>query len=54
MMTGATMTRKIDCGIQSTAKGTLGISIVNSKNGKPIRLTDERWTDKLKDTASRV
>ena len=27
------------------------ISIVTSKNGKLIRLTDERWTDKLKDTA---
>ena len=27
------------------------ISIVTSKNGKLIRLTDERWTDKLKDAA---
>lgn len=26
-------------------------SIVTSKNGKLVRLTDERWADKLKDTA---
>lgn len=27
------------------------ISIVTSKNGKLIRLTDERWSDEFKDTA---
>ena len=51
MMTGAGMKKKINGRTQSEAKETSVISTVTSKNGKVTRLTDKRWTGKLKGTA---